>query len=244
MVEFALGFKKGYVFSTLGTSYKTGDNYAYSYIPQASNEKLLLSYGFYLDKNISSKAAVPIHFFKPFINREKYPLIQKLQLLEFSLDPFFNSNQNAMSLNMYLSPYKANDKILNLIRIYNIHQNDYNAQLVEERTLKGLWLSYENELTSHLILKKGINDALAKSPLTYDDIIQSLEITRNYFKKNREQVTSNPIMQFRYRLRRRIMEVQRENKNILHKNIIYTNEGINNVVTDNIWKLRDYYLNN
>lgn len=74
-------------------------------------------------------------------------------------------------------------------------------------------------------------------------MIKSLVRTRNYFKENRSTIVNNPFMRFKYRLRRRILVVAKQNRNILFLNANFAMNNMEEVLKDQFIKLRNHYTN-
>lgn len=243
-IDFTLSFDRGFVSSALGKKFVKNEEYAYSYMPHASNEKLLFSYGFYLNNNINSKTTFKIPMWKPFLNREKNDIIVKYKLLDYPIDNFFNTGHSHILIQHSLNKFALNERLLTLMKLYTEPIESYNPKKFETRIKNKQWQSYQSEISSLIALKSIIDKNSKESKLTYKIILQSLVLTRNYFKKNRESIISKPLMRFKYRLRRRIMEVIRESKEIFETNRIMAMKSMKTLLADQLGKLKTYYLNN
>lgn len=243
-VEFLLSYRQGFVSSSINFTFKKGEEYAYSYIKNASNEKLLLSYGFYLPNNVFSATTYKFPLYKPYINDEKNRLIVKLNLLSYRLEGFLsNSNYNQIIVQNEIYNDRINDNILNILRIYHEPNDIFNEKMVEERVKHRLWLSYYNELFSLFAFKTILNHTKDSSLLDYYTILQSIEITKRYFL-DLSLKGKDKIIDFKYRLRRNILQVMRESVGVQYKNNLYVMKKMRRLVSDNISKLKGYYSGN
>lgn len=223
-------------------SFKSNTEYNYSYVSKAGNDKLLLNYGFYLDNNVDSTFTLKIVIYKEYLSKEKISLFEKYKLLPMSLESFLKSNSfNNAVVTFSLNKSDIND-VLKFFRIYIISNNSFNEQLINERISNNQYISYDNELLSLYFLKSSIYSNMNSNKLNYNGVLQSLELTRNYYKENKDSILSNKKLIYTYRLRRKIMEVVRENFYIMYKNNIIANQNLNTLLSDQLSKLRDYYV--
>lgn len=220
-----------------------GDEYSYTYVTRPSNEKLLFSYGFYIENNDFSTTMLRSTLNKPQINREKHNLIVKLKLLDQAFDGFFNSNHQSLALLQLIDKHSINEKVLNVFRIYFYKNNMFNPSLIERRLASGQLLNFENELLS-LIYFRGVIEKshLGEAKLTLPDIIQSLEITNKYYQNNKNIIEHDYSLNRKYLIRSKLMEVIRESVGILQKNIIYADEKLQDLLSDQMVKLKSYYV--
>lgn len=130
-----------------GGEFKPGDEYEYSYLPQASNEKLLLSYGFYFKDNALSYATFDSVLHRNHFQKEKWEVCKKLGCLEYNYDWVYQDAKTVeIPIRINLFPHKINQRYLNLLRLYSEPSQTYNATLMEKRLRKNKWLSYTNEI--------------------------------------------------------------------------------------------------
>lgn len=142
---------------------------------------------------------------------------------------------------MPLYPHKLNTNLLNTCRLYVIPANIIDFEFIHKRLSRGQWISYDNEIQASVLLRFTVNAALTRAKLSYKDILYSLTETRHYYKSNKEEIDKKPMMRFKYRLRRRIMEVLRENRNTHYKNLNFAHDKIEEVLADQFVKMKQYY---
>lgn len=258
--EFVFTTKKGEFGVSLNKDFYKGEEFGYSYVTNASNEKLLYSYGFYVEDNNFSNTVVSIKLFKPQLTREKHNIIMHLKLVDMPFDGFFNTNHNSMTLIQVLDKNFLSKNVLGVLRIYHLDNKNYDYSIIEKRLQSNQLLSYENEVTALTELRSNIiNDHIAKAKIKLEDIIQSLLISKDYYNKITDTLVdgndednnkifkdlglSQTEFEAKYQLRNKIFEVLRESVTILYKNIIYTNDSLQDLMSDQIVKLKDYYLN-
>eukprot|EP00340_Litonotus_pictus_P002458 CAMPEP_0170519726 /NCGR_PEP_ID=MMETSP0209-20121228/5034_1 /TAXON_ID=665100 ORGANISM="Litonotus pictus, Strain P1" /NCGR_SAMPLE_ID=MMETSP0209 /ASSEMBLY_ACC=CAM_ASM_000301 /LENGTH=505 /DNA_ID=CAMNT_0010805679 /DNA_START=137 /DNA_END=1654 /DNA_ORIENTATION=- len=242
-IEFAMSFQPGKIQVALSNKFRAEEEYSYSYVPKPVNEKLLFNYGFYLDETIFSATLGRVTLMKPLITREKHNLMVKNKYIEKPFDGFFSSNHPSIVLLQPLRSDIFNKEIINVLRIYYVRNDRFKSEAVDRRLSRNQWLSYENEMLSLGGFKHFINWLhLDSAKLTLPDIVQSLVITRNFYKTNRESIQKDLKQLTKYRMRRKIMEVIRESVTTMHKNLVFADEKIQDVLSDQIVKLRNYHL--
>ncbi len=167
----------------------------------------------------------------------------RLKLLEQSFEGFFNSNHQSLSLLQLIDKYSLNEKVLNLFRIYFYKNNLFNPSLIERRLANGQILNFENELLSLIYFRGTIQKShFEEAKLTLPDIIQSLASTKSHYIKNKSLIENDSNLNRKYATRSKLMEVIRESVTILLSNIIYADEKIQDLVSDQMVKLRDFYV--
>ena len=234
--------QKGEINISLIKSFKSGQKYQYSYTSKAGNEKLLLYYGFILENNSFSNTVVKQQVFKPQMTREKLNLMKKLNVIENPYDLFFSTNQQSINLYQQINNNSINEDFLNQIRIYFSRNENWDENLIESRLQKEQWINYENEIISLSAYRSYIyNGNVKPAKLTLPDIIQSLEITQKWFNDQSSNTDQNLFVL--YDLRKKIMDVLRESVSVQLSNIYMADEMIKNVVSDQVKKLKDFYLN-
>ena len=223
-------------------AFKKGEEYGYNYVDNAGNNKLLQSYGFYINDNIYSDTYINIKTVKASFSLEKYKLAVELKLIENSYEVFYKSTQDSILIPFTLDKNKLSAKLSNYIKIYLSDDNDlqkYKKMLAENK-----WISYDNQLISLGVINNLLTQLTAKGTFSYRMILSSLVITRNYFKKNRESIVNNKPLRYKYRMRRKIMEVSRENFETMTKNKIFCIKEFRQLQNDQLRKLKRFYLNN
>lgn len=201
-----------------------------------------MSYGFYTKNNPYSNTVIKVALTKPQINTQKHSLITKMGLVD-SFEGFFNSQHSTIVLMMLSEKVHINNKLLDILRIYNTKNDLFKPDYIQKRLSKGQWLSYENEMVSLASYKYFIyNYHLKSAKLGLPDVIQSLTLTKNFLKENKANLEKDPKLMKKYQVRTKIMEVIRESVAIQHKHIIFSNEKTQDILADQISKLRLVYL--
>ena len=201
-------------------AFKKGEEYGYNYVPRPGNNKLLLSYGFYIDDNIFSDTFINITIVKSIFSLEKYKLAVELKLISNSYEMFYKSNQDSIKIPFTLQKLKLSSKLINFIKIYILDERD--LRRYKNHIARDKWISYDNQITVLSIISNLFTNLTTKGVFTYRMLLSSLVITRNYYKKNRKSIIKNKPLRYKYRMRRKIMEVPRENYETMTKYIYYS----------------------
>lgn len=143
---------------------------------------------------------------------------------------------------MLLEKSAFNENLLNILRVYNTRNELFQTEKMKERISKNQPVSYENEMLSltsyrYFIDKFHIQNAKLKLP----DIIQTLTITEKYYEETKEKLNSIEIEN--YSIRNKIFNVIRESIVIQHNHIIMSDNKIQDHLSDQIGKLKNFYLN-
>lgn len=223
-------------------TFKKGEEYGYNYVPRPGNNKLLLSYGFYIDDNIFSDTFINITVVKSLFSFEKYKLAVELKLIYNSYEMFYSSKLESIKIPFTLDKFKLSTKLINFIKIYILEENDFRRY--RNHIAGNKWISYENQITVLSVISNLFTNLTSKGIFTYRMILSSLVITRNYFKTNRESIVNNKPLRYKYRMRRKIMEVARENFETMTKNKLFCNREYRQLQSDQLRKLKKFYLNN
>ena len=73
------------------------------------------------------------------------------------------------------------------------------------------------------------------------DLLYTLHNTRKFFKENREMIINDPFLRYKYRMRRRILNVGKENSQIAMKNNEMALGKIREIVSDQFHKIKNFY---
>jgi hypothetical protein len=76
--------------------------------------------------------------------------------------------------------------------------------------------------------------------LIQTDIIYSLHITRKYFKSIKDKI--DDFTRYKYRLRRKILNLGKDNALISIKHISFGNHKIKDILADQFIKIKNYYI--
>jgi hypothetical protein len=150
--SFFILFTKDQVKVAISTPVKEEEEYMYTYLPFATNEKLLFSYGFYFVNNSLSTAGFETAVQKQLFTKEKWEVCKKVGCLDNNYDAFYqdkNAQQAPAKVNLF--PHKISQKYLDMLRIYVEPVKTFNATLFEKRLLKKKWISYANEMTALIL---------------------------------------------------------------------------------------------
>jgi len=164
-------------------SYNKGEEYSYSYVPKASNHKLLLNYGFYLNTNYQNNANLYFPINKSLFTKEKYQLALKLQNFEIRFDDFFVSNKQNANLQMPVNAISINKKALITMKIYVIPLDKFYPKKVYNALKNNKWISYNNEIQSNAIY--------LYSCLANEKIVKYVRLLINYLAKYDQKPCQN-----------------------------------------------------
>ena len=240
-VEFILAFNEGGVNVGFSAPFVSHEEYNYAYVPFSPNEKLLFAYGFYIEGNGQSVAHLLVNISKRLFPKEKYNLAMKMKTFEHPFEGFYSSPQEHANIQMQLFPHRINYHLLNVCRLYVYPIQNFNSDFAHKRLIKNQWISYDNEIGSLSLYRFTVFSGISRAKLTYMDILYSLERTRAYFKANRTAIVNNPMKRFKYRLRRRMMHVAKENRRIHHLNMNFIHRNIEEFMSDQLKKLKSHY---
>lgn len=146
---FMLLFSKGYAKIGIRSQFQPEEEYSYTYLPQASNERLLRNYGFYIDNNPLSTCGFETSFHKTLFTKEKYEICKKINCIDKNIDSIYMNRQfTHIPIDVTFFPHKINERYLNSIRIYVEPITNFNASFIFKSLKKKRWISYNNEMTS------------------------------------------------------------------------------------------------
>lgn len=233
-------------------------------IQQVSNDFLLYNFGLISDKisNDSTNAVFTVQ--KPYMTKEKHDLIVVNNYLDSDLKSFTLLGSNIRSKNITFKIFSnlLNDRFLKFLRIYYYNDSLKNTNenskfsLLDQKLINNQWLNFENEIKAltaykHTIIKNLINSA----KLNLKDIIQALILTKKYFtslKSDYANSYSNTSKEyneeefeeltFKYNLRRKVLKLCKNNIIIMYKNLELVDVQIQDVVSDQLVKLKEHYL--
>jgi hypothetical protein len=146
-IDFMIIFRKGGVNLGFCKEFKKGEDYEYSYSPFSPNEKLLASYGFYIENNAQSMAATFFPIQKLHFPKVKHDLCTRLECFDAAFENFY-ADKNAHNANVqaFVNPHSINVRILNALRLYVLPNDKFIAEKAFERLSNKKWLSYTNEV--------------------------------------------------------------------------------------------------
>jgi hypothetical protein len=146
-LEFKIIYKPNEVKFCIAKSFKEGEEYVYSYTRSSGNEKLLFSYGFYIENNPHSVASSYIYILKKFFPRSKHDLAVRLKCVQFPFIHFYEDNsRDHADFKFYFNQYEINNNVLDLIRLYFLPTENLEPEQLFKRLSKKKWISYENEV--------------------------------------------------------------------------------------------------
>lgn len=150
-VDFYLNYAKGSVSFSLSKSFNEGEEYNYQYIPFASNEKLLFSYGFYFHRNVYSGISIQTQLTKLYLTKEKYEFLKKINSVE-NIDNYMSANhvQN-IPYALNLNPNKVNQKILNFFKVYIQPNDKFRPETTYRKLFNHQFLDYNYEITGLIL---------------------------------------------------------------------------------------------
>jgi hypothetical protein len=146
-IDFMILFKQNEVKLSFGKKFKEGEEYVYSYAPSSPNEKLLFSYGFYVENNPQSIAGTFVPILKKFFPKAKHDLCLKIKCIDNPFTSFYDDDsRNHANIQFYFNQYEISNNVLNLIRLYVLPSDKFQPQPLYKRLSKKKWISYENEV--------------------------------------------------------------------------------------------------
>jgi len=155
-VDFVLQWAEGEVRVALDKSYKAGEEYDYSYIPKASNDKLLLIYGFYDENNPHTVVNIAISVSKAAMSYEKNLFAKELKLFEHNLEEFYKSNYKTANLQMVINKFELDKNLINLMKLIVLSDEYFlnNKESIKKKLLKDKWISYQNQIMSYALYRE------------------------------------------------------------------------------------------
>ena len=73
-------------------------------------------------------------------------------------------------------------------------------------------------------------------------MLNSIQVTKNYYMANREDIIHNQFLRYKYRMRRKIMYVANENRRIFYQNQKMAEDEMSRLLKDQFSKLRTQIL--
>lgn len=238
--EFLLNFNDNKVSIGVDKTFYSGEEFAYNYTPRINNEKLVFQYGFYMNNNDHQMTFVKYVFEKPKINREKHEILVKAKLIEVPFDNFFSSSHQKIGLVGFLTTV-FNPNLYNQLRIYYTEDKDLRENV--NMMFNFPWVNYELELKSLVHYKNAIIVGnINPASLTLPDISKSIFETEHFYNTNQDSF-SNVENKQRFNIRKNIMLLAKETTSLYLKNSIFADDKIKELVSDQLKKMKDYYLN-
>lgn len=253
-------WKKDQVFIGYDKSFQAGEDYEFSYMKVFPNEKLLFSYGFYLDNNPHSFAHLNIKINKTIFTKEKNEICLKLNCFPESLEFIYNNNNiQVLDIVQYVNDKKIDVGLMNSFRLMNFNetefnqisenQQNYNSSLnfVYKRLSKNKIINYNNEMKSLSLYRKHILDEIHNSKekkLKFDDIIYSFYETDKFFydfKSSNKNSTKTEFYNEKYNTRKNILKLAKEEYLVLYKQVYLINKEIKKVMSDQFEKIKKYF---
>jgi hypothetical protein len=253
-------WKKDQVFIGYEKSFQAGEDYEFSYMSIFPNEKLLFSYGFYLDNNPYSYAHLKIKLNKNTYSKEKNEICQKLNCFPDSLEFIYkNTNIEVIDIFQYINDKKIDVGLMNSFRLMNFNETEFNEteedtqsnkkdlNFVYKRLSKNKIIDYNNEMKSLSLYREYILNEIYNNKekiLKFEDIIYSLYNTDKFyddFKISNTNSTKTDFYNEKYNIRKNILKLAREEYLVLLKQNYLVNREIKKVMSDQFDKIKKYF---
>jgi hypothetical protein len=209
-----------------------------------SNDQILYSYGTYVENNPNS-----ISYFNMTINKQNFTphkneLCKTLQCFDFPLDNYFKDQKiNEIEIIVPVQKDNLNQRVLTFMRLFNYpeDENKIEDHKILHRLSQGKALNYDSEIKALAKYREDIiKNTLNKSKFKIDDVLNSIQITENYYKNN-PTLQSDKSIQYKYNVRENIMKVAREDKMTLINNVEKTQKEIINILGGQFVKIKEYF---
>ena len=214
------------------------------------NESLVKYYSRFYEGNIYDSTDINLHLSSILLTKQKNDILIEKGIINPNNNFRISEKPKEYIEKVTLYPNKILNEILVLMRLYNYElnsegKNENIEKRIIDRLTSGYWYSFQNEISSLSNLRFSIlNGNINKAILKLQDIIQSLELTSKYFDNSEGNFDDdlNYDLNLLYR-RKNILETIRNSVGIFHKNIFMINHKVDEVVSDQLLKLKNFYLN-
>jgi len=243
-----LFFGRGHVGFSLSRDFGPNEDYNYAYIPIAPNEKLIFSYGFYFENNTQSAAIINSYIVKKYYTKEKHELCKVLGLIQEGMEQFIlDPKKDQTEYRFKLSPYYLAKETLNFLRIYVFNPNEITQErltLMYKRIKANKPINYISEMTALALFRHSLYHTETMNKVKLPEILSTMHLTREYYKKNRELFLFDSYLRYKYRLRRKMIYLAYENRMIIAKNIGFALDEMGKNLKDSYGKIKKHFLSN
>lgn len=148
---------------------KKGEEYAYTYSPNMSNEKFVFRYGFFLKNNPNAITYITLDLKKSDFSRRKYEVCKIMMCFDKSFDEFYTQNQiDTFSLFINIGKYPIAKRILDALRLHALPESRLdNFEDIIKRLSHDQWLDYYSQIKAFSSFRDSVFDRNNKTKFSY-----------------------------------------------------------------------------
>jgi len=160
--------KRGEIIVAVYEETKKGQEYAYTYSPNLSNEKFIDMYGFFLKNNPNANINLNINILKTHFSRKKNDLCKELRCFDQNFDNFYLQNEmETASLLITINKNEVQKRLMDAFRLYTFPESRLVRSEVIKRLSNGLWLNYDSEIRAFAFFRDAVLISLTSHQLSY-----------------------------------------------------------------------------
>lgn len=169
--------KDGELIVSIYNPIKKGEEYAYTYSPNLSNEHIVYRYGFFLKNNPNAQANININLMKSHFSKKKNDLCKELRCFDQYFDDFYNQNQmETATLLFTISRLEPAKRLMDAFRLYTFPENRLVRSEVIKRLSSGHWLNYESEIRAFAFFREAVVNAIKGAKFSYVHLLKFKKI--------------------------------------------------------------------
>lgn len=160
--------KEGELLISIYNTIKKGEEYAYTYSPNLSNEHIVYRYGFFLKNNPNAQASININLVKTHFSKKKNELCKELRCFDQYFDNFYNQNEmETATLLFTITKMEPQKRLMDAFRLYTFPENRLVRSEILKRLTTGHWLNYDSEIRAFAFFRQSVLDAIMKAKFSY-----------------------------------------------------------------------------
>jgi hypothetical protein len=160
--------KDGELIISIYNTIKKGEDYAYTYSPNLSNEHMVYRYGFFLKNNPNAQANININLMKTHFSKKKNELCKELKCFDQYFDNFYNQNEmETATLLFTITKLEQKKRLMDAFRLYTFPENRLVRNEVIKRLNSGLWLNYDSEIRGFAFYREAVINAIKSAKFSY-----------------------------------------------------------------------------
>lgn len=145
-----------------------GEEYAYTYSPNLSNEHIVYRYGFFLKNNPNAQANININLMKTHFSKKKNELCKELRCFDQFFDNFYNQNEmETATLLFTITKMEPQKRLIDSFRLYTFPENRLVRSEILKRLGSGHWLNFESEIRAFAFFREAVVNSIKKAKFSY-----------------------------------------------------------------------------
>lgn len=161
--------RKGEIDMSIHQKIHKGEEYAYTYSPNMSNEKFVYRYGFFLKNNPNAATNIIIPLQKKDFSRRKNEICKIMRCFDQSFDELYTHNQvEKFSLFINIGRYEIAKRILDALRLYALPESKIdNFEDIINRLSYNHWLDYNSEMKALAYFRDNVLVTIDSKKISY-----------------------------------------------------------------------------